>query len=70
MAVAYKKTASRLGEHLGNRADLDLTSYYNSTQGRNRSGSCIESSTKRSWSKSSPLEGEKISWSIRKPSSG
>ena len=32
----------------------------NSTQRRNRSGSCIESSTKRSWSKSWPLESEKI----------
>ena len=48
----------------------DLTGYSNSTQRRNRSVSCTGSSTKRSWSKSSPLESAKISRSIRKHSSG
>jgi hypothetical protein len=47
----------------------------NSTQRRNQSVSCTGLSctglsTKRSWSKSSPLESEKNSQSIRKPSSG
>ncbi|MDR4473147.1 MAG: hypothetical protein MRJ92_11060 [Nitrospira sp.] len=41
------ETAPRLGEHLGNRAGLDLTGYYKLYAARNRSVSCTGSSTRK-----------------------